>query len=422
MATWAGVVQSVSQWFFGVRVSSVSVPASVWGTPASAFCGGAALGTYAQLYRTQPSVRTVVDFIADNIAQLGLHAYRWLDQTDRVRLQPTHPLAQLLRQPNGRTTRYRLIRDLVQDVAIFGNAYVLKLGPREGSVEELLRLPPPAVEVIANPDRPGLPAAYDWVWPDGGRRTLAPADMIHFRLYHPESPLLGLSPLETLRRVLAEEQAATAYREWFWANAARLGGTIQRPKDAPRWSLEQREAFRDQWRSYQGPENAGKTVVLEDGMVFEANTATARDSQLIEARKLTREEVAAAYHVPPAMIGITEAQGYGSIREQHKVLYTEVLGPWLEMLTTDLELQLVPDFGDSANVYLEFQIAAKLQGAFEEQAAAFSTAVGSPWMTRNEARARQNLPRIDDPDFDIPITRLDVAEGQAAARPVEEAL
>jgi hypothetical protein len=82
----------------------------------------------------------------------------------------------------------------------------------------------------------------------------------------------------------------------------------------------------------------------------------------------------------------------------------------------------VPDFGDSANVYLEFQIAAKLQGAFEEQAAAFSTAVGSPWMTRNEARARQNLPRIDDPDFDIPITRLDVAEGQAAARPVEEAL
>jgi HK97 family phage portal protein len=222
--------------------------------------------------------------------------------------------------------------------------------------------------------------------------------------------------------VLAEEQAATAYREWFWANAARLGGTIQRPKDAPRWSLEQREAFRDQWRSYQGPENAGKTVVLEDGMVFEANTATARDSQLIEARKLTREEVAAAYHVPPAMIGITEAQGYGSIREQHKVLYTEVLGPWLEMLTTDLELQLVPDFGDSANVYLEFQIAAKLQGAFEEQAAAFSTAVGSPWMTRNEARARQNLPRIDDPDFDIPITRLDVAEGQAAARPVEEAL
>jgi HK97 family phage portal protein len=149
-------------------------------------------------------------------------------------------------------------------------------------------------------------------------------------------------------------------------------------------------------------------------MEFNPVTATARDSQLIESRKLTREEVAAVYHVPPAMIGITEAQGYGSIREQHKVLYQDVLSPWLEMITTELELQLVPDFGDSADLYLEFNINAKLQGSFEEQATALNTAVGAPWMSRNEARTRQHLPRIDDPAFDQPVTRLDLAEGQQA--------
>jgi HK97 family phage portal protein len=415
MATsWGALGRSLSSWFFGVRVDSVTVPAAVWGTPDAAFCGGPYAGAYASLYRTQPAVRTVLDFLAENIAQLGLHAYRWLDQTDRVRLQPTHPLSKLLRTPNGRTTRYRLIRDLVQDVGIYGNAYWVKLGPREDSVDELLRIPPTALEVIAGPDTPGLPEAYHWTWPNGGRRELAPKDVIHFRLYSPESPLVGLSPLETLRRLLGEEQAAIDYRAWFWQNGAKLSGWIGRPKDAPRWSEPQRTQFRDEWQQFHSAQHAGRTAVLEDGMEFNPVTATARDSQLIESRKLTREEVAAVYHVPPAMIGITEAQGYGSIREQHKVLYQDVLSPWLEMITTELELQLVPDFGDSADLYLEFNINAKLQGSFEEQATALNTAVGAPWMSRNEARTRQHLPRIDDPAFDQPVTRLDLAEGQQA--------
>jgi phage portal protein BeeE len=120
------------------------------------------------------------------------------------------------------------------------------------------------------------------------------------------------------------------------------------------------------------------------------------------------------------MIGITEAQGYGSIREQHNVLYQDVLSPWLEMITTELELQLVPDFGDAEDIYLEFLIASKLQGSFEEQASALNAAVGAPWMSRNEARARQNLPRIDDPAYDQPVTRLDLAEGQQAIAAPEE--
>jgi HK97 family phage portal protein len=420
MATLASLRSTLSSWFFGVRVDAVTVPATVWGTDASAWCGGARSGAYAQLYRTQPAVRTVIDFLAENIAQLGLHAYRRLDDTDRVRLQPTHPLTQLLRQPNGRTTRYRLIRDLVQDLAIFGNAYWLKLGARAGSVEELLRVPPTAVEVLGSAASPGLPEGYVWTWPDGAQGDVAPRDLIHFRLYSPDSPLVGLSPLETLRRLLDEEQAAIAYRAWFWQNGAKLSGWIGRPKDAPRWTEPQRTQFRDEWQQFHNASHAGRTAVLEDGMEFNPVTATARDSQLIESRKLTREEVAAVYHVPPAMIGITEAQGYGSIREQHNVLYQDVLSPWLEMITTELELQLVPDFGDAEDIYLEFLIASKLQGSFEEQASALNAAVGAPWMSRNEARARQNLPRIDDPAYDQPVTRLDLAEGQQAIAAPEE--
>jgi len=53
---------------------------------------------YAALYRMQPNVRTCVDFLARNIAQLGLHVFRRVSETDRVRLRD-HPLAMVLGRP-----------------------------------------------------------------------------------------------------------------------------------------------------------------------------------------------------------------------------------------------------------------------------------------------------------------------------------
>lgn len=384
-----------------VGVPVPTPPGLWWPTPGPA-------ATYAVLYRGQPHVRTVVDFLASQLGQLGIHVYRRLSDTDRVRVHD-HPLARLLRAPNEGTTRYAWISQTVMDYAVFGDAFSIKV--RRPNRLELYRVPPPAMQAFGDL----VPRLYTWTLPDGNTRLLDPHEVFHLKQYNPDDPVAGLSPLETLRKLLAEEEASTQYREWFWKNAARLGGTIQRPKDAPRWTMEQRELFRAQWLDYSGPRNAGKTVVLEDGMSFEPNTATARDSQLIEARKLTREEVAAAYHVPPAMLGILEAQGYGSLREQHKALYQDTLGPYVSLLEGEIERQLLHgEFDDSDDVYVQFNINEKLQGSFEEETDALTSAVGSPYMARNEARARLNLPRVASPLFDIPVTRLDILEGQTA--------
>jgi HK97 family phage portal protein len=364
--------------------------------------------TYARLYRTQPHVRTVVDFLASQLGQLGIHVYRRISDTDRVRVHG-HPLAELLRAPNMSTSRYRWISELVMDYGIFGNGYAVKVR-RPGRLE-LYRVP--ATQMAPQGDL--VPRLYTWTLPSGQPLPLLPSEVFHLRQYDPEDPIVGLSPLETLCKLLLEEQAATEYRSFFWRNAARMSGIIQRPKDAPRWTDQQRDTFRKDWRRfYQGPRNAGKTVVLEDGMEFNAITSSARDSQLIETRKLTREEVAAAYHVPPAMIGIVESQGYGSLREQHRALYQDTLGPYVALLEGELQLQLMPEFSDTEDIYVQFNINEKLQGSFDEEAQALQSSVGSPYMSRNEARARLNLPKIADPAFDVPVTRLDVAEGQAA--------
>lgn len=128
-------------------------------------------------------------------------------------------------------------------------------------------------------------------------------------------------------------------------------------------------------------------------MKFVPASQSAKDLQYIEARKLTREEVASAYFIPPTMLGLMGGATYSNITEQHKMLYQDTLGPWLQMIKEEIELQLVPDLADG-DVYVEFNLREKLTGSFEERQAAITGAVGGPTMTINEARALDNRTRL----------------------------
>jgi HK97 family phage portal protein len=367
---------------------------------------------YATIYRTQPNVRTCVDFLARNIAQLGLHVFRRVSDTDRERLID-YPLAQVLARPlppEFKATRYRLIEALMGDLGTYFNAYWLKVRRDDGAPLGLLRIPPPYVKVSG-----GLaPTGYKIELMGRPPRPIKPADIVHFRGYNPENPVRGLSPLETLRRVLAEEHAAGDYREHFWQNAARMHGIIERPDEAPEWSEQARERFKSEFEAlYSGGENSGKTAVLEEGMTWRPGSFNPQESEYLSGRKLTREECARAYHIPLPMVGILDHATFSNIKEQHKNLYQDSLGPWLAMIEQDIELQLLPEFDDVAGVYVEFNIAEKLSGSFEDQTAALQSAVGRPWMTANEARARMNLPAIEGAD--VLVTPLNVLIGGRAS-------
>lgn len=362
---------------------------------------------YATLYRTQPNVRTCVDFLARNIAQLGLHVFQRVGENDRQRLRD-HPLAQLISKPNDWTTRYRLIEALMGDLGIYFNAYWLKV--RNKSAINLLRIPVPYITPCGDLG----PKNYEINL--GSKSITVPREeIVHFRGYSPENPFVGLSPLETLRRILAEEFAMGDYREHFWQNSARMNGIIERPAEAPEWSATARERFLAEFAAmYSTATNAGTTAVLEEGMTWKEASFNAQESEYLSSRKLTREECTRSYHIPLPMVGILDHATFSNIREQHKNLYQDSLGPWLKMIEEEIELQLLPELGGGDGVYCEFNIAEKLAGSFEEQVASLQAAVGRPWMTADEARAKVNLPSMGGDAAQL-VTPLNVLVGGQAS-------
>ncbi len=75
-----------------------------------------------ELYKTQPHLRTVISFLADNVAQVGLKEFRRISDTDRQRITDS-PLINLLKQPNPDMTGFELLRQLTADLALHDVAY-----------------------------------------------------------------------------------------------------------------------------------------------------------------------------------------------------------------------------------------------------------------------------------------------------------
>jgi HK97 family phage portal protein len=352
--------------------------------------------TYFEIFKTQPNVRICVEFFARNIADVALQAFRRVSDTDRVRLAD-HDLIRWLSQPNPATTAYRLTEDLMIDWGIYQRAYWLKVRhvDKHGrNAIGFVRLPPEEMTVEGGL----LPTGFVWTTADGKEKRFAPSEIVHFAGYR-----LGISPLETLRRILAEEAAAGDHRESFWRNAGRQDGVIEQALDAPaaKWSKEQKADWREQWQTrFAGSAGAGQVAVLEPGWTLRPAAFSAKDSEYTVGGKLRREVCAAVYQIPQPFVGILDHATFSNIKEQHKNLYQDCLGPTFQMLRQEIKRQVLVECEDQRDVYLEYNIDAKLAGTPDERASSMQISIGRPWRTVNEGRALDNLPRIDDDELD----------------------
>lgn len=350
---------------------------------------------YLQIWRKQYAVHTTVNFLARNVAQLGLPVFRRKGDADRERLNE-HPLAALIRQPNPWTTRYRFLDALVHDLAIFDTSYYAKVTRPDGM--SLIRLDP--VATTPKGDTGFYPEWFEFRGARGKREF--PADQVlFFRGYNgTTNDVGGASPLEALRDVLEESHYSTTSRAQVVKNGARISGYIKRPESAAKWAPESRERFAAQFQtlySGNGP-SAGGTPILDEGMDFVPAQMSPKDLQYVESRQLARNEVASAYHIPPPMLGLLQNATFSNITQQHRMLYQDCLGPLLSMIQDEIALQLIPDMPDSEDLYVEFNLAEKLRGDFEQRQAAIVQSVGGPYRTPNEGRALDNLPPVDGGD------------------------
>ena len=353
-----------------------------------------------ELYASQANVQAVVSFLADSVSQLPLKVYIRDGESSRRR-DRTSDAARTLWRPNADQTEFEFINALMIEYFLNGavavwhlpdpdyeSGHQLRVIPREwitdSDFDTAYSLSSITVKAVGNAPAVKIPAT----------------DFTFFKYYAPGSPGGFISPVSSLKQILSEQIQADKFRSQIWRSSGRFNAYITRPKDVSPWDDETKkkwiQAFREGWGP--GGGSAGKIPLLEDGVEIKPYQFNAKEAQYAETKQLSREDVAAAYHVNPSLIWHTNTQTFASAKDNARALYSDCLGPTLQMLQQRINTFLLPMLGAVPNTYVEFDLTEKLKGSFEERAAILQSAVGGPYMTRNEARADSNLPPVDGGD------------------------
>jgi HK97 family phage portal protein len=367
---------------------------------------------YAEMYKRQLWVSVVVNKRAGMVARLPLPVY--LRGTKGRQRTSDHPYARLLAEPNSKHDPFLFWTWTCSTWDIFGEAFWGKVRDAGGRPVQLVPLHPTRM-------RESDDGNWEYTSNDGTTTVVRPHDLVHFKTYNPDSMTRGMSRLEPLRETLANEDAARRATSSFWAKGARPGFALTHPSNLTQPALER---LRAQWdQQHGGVDNTGKSVILEEGMTALPLTVNNNDAQYIETRKLNREEVVAAYDMPPPAVHILDHATFSNITEQFRSVYRDTMAPVLGYFEAVLEQQLrrstrpgasEPDFGD--DVYAEFLLDEVLRGSFEARQEAYSKAT---YMTLAEVRERENLPFIEGTDVilvNTAVQPLDMLGAVTAAR------
>ncbi len=253
-----------------------------------------------------------------------------------------------------------LIETVAAHLLLHGNAYVEILPGLDGSPCELFALRPERVTVEA--DVRGWPVAY--VYKAGEVASRLPADaVIHIRSMHPLDDHYGLGCLGAASGAVAIHNAATKWNKALLDNAARPSGAlVYEAGDTGTLTGEQYGRLKEELAaSFQGAGNAGRPMLLEGGMKWQAMALTPAEMDFAGLKESAAREIALAFGVPPVLLGLPGDSTYANYREANRALWSqgilplarkildalaEGLRPWFDALELGIDLDAIPALAD----------------------------------------------------------------------------
>lgn len=369
-----------------------------WGKPVpiNAFASPAAVLSNLSVATRCVSLRSEL------LASVPLKLYRRLPNGDKERVTD-HPLADVLADlANPLMTAFEAREFFVRALDTAGNSYarierngagqVVALWPLEASRVTVERLENGRLRYRYTTDR--------------GPVVLLQEEVLHVRASS-EDGLLGRSPIAIARGALGlglELQGAAAE-----AATRKLGGYMIQPADTNQRAKKQAAAaIKDQTEDRYTPR------ILDPGVKFIPNTFSAVDTELLESRKLTNEDVARIFGVPPASVGISQSVSYGSAQQAAQDLVTNALAPLASRIEQAMARCLLTTEG-RRTLIIEHDLSGLLRGDVSTRWTSYRTAREIGAMSANEIRRFENMPAVEGGDDYSPLSLQERADAPKAS-------
>lgn len=298
-------------------------------------------------YKASPAVYSVIKKRADAVSSVPLVVeQRKGDEWEPV--AESHPLQQLLDNPNPDLDRSEMMRLLVTHLDLAGNGYWYKARIGNNRVAELWPLMPQYMEI--QPGRERLIQYYKYRQ-HGLLTQYESTDVMHAAYTNPDSLYFGQSPLQAAGKAVDIDNSAATWQKISMQNRGVPDGMFTFDADmTPEQYAQAMAVIGD--RS-EGPGNARKNLVLSKAK-YQQLSQTPAELDFMATRRFSLEQVCAVYGVPIEMIiGMGDANR-ASGDNVRKTFWLDTIVPLLDEIQSALNKGLVPDFGNLRDLRIRF--------------------------------------------------------------------
>lgn len=335
-----------------------------------------------------PAYFACIKVLSEDTAGLPLKIYRRKPNGAKEQVD-NHRLAELLDGNVSDEQDARTFREtLTQWAAGWGNGYAEIELDKSGRLFALHAIHPSRVEVRRLPDgsiiylvRSEL-AGYE-VTP------IKPADMFH--LHGLGDGILGWSVAQVGAESIGSALAAQTFGATYYGNNTSIGGTLEHPG---KLSAEAKTNLRESWKAmHQGPENAHKVAILEEGVKFNQAGVNPRDAQFIEGKNFDVEAIVKWFRMPPHKIQHLARSTNNNIEHQSIEYVTDALMPWLLRWEAEIKRKLLTD---DRTLYAKHQVNGRMRGDAAARGQFYSQLFQIGSLSPNDIRRLEDMEPIAD--------------------------
>lgn len=346
------------------------------------------------------AVYSAVSILARTTASLPFHLYQ--DQNGVKRRATDHPLDRLLRvAPNKWMSPADYIEALMSALLLQGNAYSRIVRSQvDGSVTSLIPIHPSRVEFDWTDDHTDLLYKVK-----GFDRPLKSDEIWHIRGLTTDG-INGLTPITVAREAFQLSQQADIAAQASFKNAARPSGILTadgyiKPEQAEQWAAD--------WQKKHSGQGTGTVAVFGSGVKYTPLALSVDDQAWIIARKFSRSEIAALFHVPQHMLGDLGRATWSNISHMGMEFVDYSLRPWLVKIEQSFLKDVLLPSEQADGYFLRANADALMRGDALTRVQVAALEINNGLSSPNEVRAREDRNPRTDPGGDAYLTPLNMA-------------
>lgn len=243
-------------------------------------------------------------------------------------------------RPNSRLNAYEFKKNLVSQILLQGNAYVLPVKNILGEVESLYLLTPGSVahDVYSN--------TYQIADQVNMISTVVSADeILHFKNVSSDGGYTGLSTVSYAALTLGI--AATSDNETLkrFATGGRFKAILKNNTSTKGWGEYQDEQLKAHGEDLQEAISRGDDILAVKGDVeVSPLSMSSADMQFLESRKFTIREIARFFNVPPSKLMDDTNSNYKTAELSNVDFYSEALKPLVEAIISEFSAKLLNEW------------------------------------------------------------------------------